>query len=130
LDEKKVTPRWIHLTFCAIWLVTATVFAILARDAYETSNTKLERYYRLFPQGGSIVINGDLDIVKTMGEMTDASNRNVNKLEDSMHESAVLSMWLNIVSFGMSVMGLIAQIGAYLHELWKDKNEASYEQSG
>ena len=124
-----MTPRWIHFTFCMIWLGTAIVFAVLARDSYESSNTKLERYYRSFPHGGSVIISGTLDIAKTMEEMADANNRNVNKLEDSIHNSAVLAMWLNIVSFSMAIFGLVAQFGAYIHELRKDKNEASYEQS-
>jgi hypothetical protein len=125
-----MTPRWIHFTFCMIWLGTAIVFAILARDSYESSNTKLERYYRSFPQGGIVIIGGTLDVAKTMQEMADANNRNVNQLEDSIHNSAVLAMWLNIFSFSMSVFGLVAQLGAYVCELRKDKNEGSYEQSG
>jgi hypothetical protein len=123
-----MTPRWIHLTFCMIWLGTAIVFAVLARDSYESSNTKLERYYKTFPHDATVVISRSLDVSKTMEEMADANNRNVNKLEDSIHNSAVLSMWLNIVSFSMSIFGLVAQFGAYLHELRKDKNEGSHEQ--
>jgi hypothetical protein len=125
-----MTPRWIHFTFCAIWLGTAIVFATLARDSYENSNTKLERYSKSFPRNSNVIIGGSLDIAKTMEEMADANNRNVNRLEASIHNSGVLAMWLNIVSFLMAVFGLLAQLGAYIHELRKDKNEARREQSG
>jgi hypothetical protein len=110
-----MTPRWIHAAFCLIWLATAGVFAELAHDSYESTNTKLERFYRTFPHDAQIALNG-INYARVMSDMADANNRNVNELEDSIRRSGKVQMRLNIFSAFMSVVGLVAQIGAFLHE--------------
>ena len=110
-----MTPRWIHIIFGSIWLITAIVFACLAYDAHQAEETTLSRFSVSFPHWGTVQIMG-VDLPATLTQMSQTNNANVAMLEDSIHRSSRLSFVLNSISFVAAIAGLFAQTGQYLHE--------------
>lgn len=117
-------PKWTHGFFILVWLATALVFARLAIDSYQASKTQLERFNVDFPTWGTVQIMG-IDLPKLLKDQSVANNKNVDALEQSIRDTAKLTLGLNILSAFMALMGLSAQIGVYRYEQRKKHAEES-----
>ena len=110
------TTAWTHIVFCAVWAVTVFVFARLAYDSYSSLHTELARFPVInAPTWGSAQMMG-IDVPKMLASIADANNQNVVALENSIRDSAKLTLGLNSVSSLMALLGLAAQIRVYRHE--------------
>jgi hypothetical protein len=110
-----MTPRWIHASFCGIWLITAGVFFVLGADAQDSENTTLERFQPLRQRLGGIEMNG-IDPIKELNNMGELTNSNIGKLETSIRHTARFQFWLNIISFFAALLGFGTQASAYVYE--------------
>jgi len=106
--------RWMHLTFCAIWLVTALVFFILGVDAQDSENTKLVRFE--MPATNAVMVVGNFNPVKILDSISKTMDANTERLEDSIHHTARLSFWLDFISFAAALAGFLSQAMAYVRE--------------
>jgi hypothetical protein len=122
-------PKWIHFSFCGIWLLTGLVFARLAFDSYLSTKTELMRFSVEFPAWGTVKIMG-VDLPETLTKMSETNNKNVAAQEESIRSSARLTLGLNILSSFMAFVGLAAQVGAYRYEQRDNDKEERHEQSG
>jgi hypothetical protein len=101
-------PNWINLIFCIIWTITSIVFFCLAYDSYQSSKITLAKFSVENSEGINLRI-GNFDAVKTLNNMAEINNNNVSRLEKSIHDTASLTFWLNIISAFSALMGLFAQ---------------------
>jgi hypothetical protein len=106
--------RWPDLVFCLIWLVTAIIFAVLAYQSKEDESLTLSGYYSTLPAGGIAI--GSTDIGSEFNRMSSNMNTNIRKLEESIHHTAQLTFWLNLISCFASFFGLFAQVSSYFRE--------------
>ena len=107
-------PRWTHIVFGLIWLVTAIIFGVLAVEAYKSQSTTLLTVGGQM-QEGTIYFSG-IDAGRTFNLILATNNTNAKKLEDSIRQSGHISFILNLVSCVMAFAGFIAQVGEHLKE--------------
>lgn len=118
-------PSCVSCIFIMVWLVTAVVFLGLTIGARQTLSFTLARYSPGFPEAqGSAKLLG-VDLVKTLTEMCEANNENVDRLEESLRGSAKLMFWLNLISFCAALAGLCAQVAQHGQGRQPDRGEAS-----
>jgi len=104
---------WPSVGFCIIWAFFTIAFFFLSCEAYKAMHTTLFRYSEPFPAGGPTIIFGNVDITRTINEITITMNGNVSLLEDSIQQNAKTSFWINMTSCVMALFGFFAQIAVY-----------------
>ena len=110
----------IHFVFALIWIVAAFAFFFAASDSYETMSISLPQATASLDDSVQRRINfNGQDVSAVMDNVIDAHNQEVSKLEISLHQSARLTFYLNLLSGIMSVLGFFNQIAAYFLETRK-----------
>jgi|ERR1035437_1005178 hypothetical protein len=114
-------PRILHFGFKFVWLISAIAFAFFARDAYQSSKIELPRYQgrvRDVRSGMRLELGGVSvqDIITVANGVADTHDRSVAALEQSIHQSANHSFWLNLMCFVAALVGLTTQFFNYRHD--------------
>jgi hypothetical protein len=117
--------KWMHLTFCVIWLVTAVVFFVIGLDALGSIGTTLPRF-QYAPVNPDVQVGmAGINPISEFNYIGRLFNESVDQLQASIRHSARLTVTLNGISFIAALFGLFAQIGAYIRECrpaHKDRN--------
>jgi len=108
-------PRWTHIIFGLIWLITALVFWKLACDAHKSESIQLSRFIFRIPHEYQVQIGG-IKFQDVINGIAETNDKNVAMLEDSMHQSSHLSFVLNFISCIVALFGFAAQVGEYFYE--------------
>jgi hypothetical protein len=108
-------PRWPHILFALVWLITAYVFIGLALDAHRLGQISLPRTQPLLSTGVELT-GGAAPYSSAITLLAAITDDAANRLEERIHDSAHTLLWLNIVSICAAALGFAAQVGEYLHE--------------
>jgi hypothetical protein len=113
----------INILFIVVWVFMASSFAYLAYDANRLGQKKLAIYSPVIPKSANLVTTYSLSgekpkftIPEIINELATSHNKNVKLLEESIHESAKTSFYINLLSCFFSLFGLFAQIFTYAHD--------------
>jgi hypothetical protein len=108
-------PRWTHIVFGLVWLVTAFVFGSMAYYAHESESTKLSRFTFRIPKEYQMQI-GSVRFQDVINGIADTHDKNVAALEDSIRQSSRTSFVLNVISCFTALVGFAAQVGEFFYE--------------
>lgn len=116
----------------AIWFIMACSSLYLANDARNLEKTKLAIYAPDIPKGYNLqfaTTGKPISITGTINDIAKSHNRNVELLEKSIHQSARTSFMINLLSFVLSLLGLFAQVGSFIHEKKKENTAIATKDS-
>jgi hypothetical protein len=107
--------KHVHVVYCCIWFVTASVFGTMTITSHQASGTSLDRFSTPPPGYGSKV--DGINVGMEFRKLSETNNANVDKLEKSIRDSANLTFWLNLVSCVMAIVGFITEVAVYRSKL-------------
>jgi hypothetical protein len=124
-------PRTLHFGFKFVWLISAIAFALFASDAYKSSKIELPRYQsriQNMASGTSVALGGInfQDMITMANGIADTHDKSVEELEQSIHQSAILSFRLNLMCCFAALVGLATQFGQYRHDEAQKANRKHY----
>jgi hypothetical protein len=108
--------HWTHQSFAVIWLVSAIAFFVLAYDSFSNLWISLPKYEAHVAMS-LVISSGDGPTMNdVINGIEDSHNESVAKLEDSIHGSAKLTLFLDLLSGFASLGGFFTQLRAAFYE--------------
>jgi hypothetical protein len=98
-----------HIIFAVIWLVFVGLFAALAIRALLDAKRRFPRFDYRIPANSNIQIGG-VRFQDVINEFAERFDQHVDSMNETSSSGARVAFWANLVSAGLSIFGLIAEV--------------------
>lgn len=99
------------IVFIVIWISFAVIFALLAYDSHELTNTVLPRTSVRIPPSYNVQI-GNVRFQDEINGLAEDVNRGIGELESSIRQNGKTSRAVNVVSLFLCITGAVAQFAS------------------